>query len=818
MLARLKRDLVYLSTKAEHPVIDGEPCIFWPKPIEGKWRDNFGGEFVKTLHNANGWSVGLALVDFYRHDGTKEYLPLIDGIYNWTKHFVWTRNEFADVPSSPFAIGGTLSAAFLLDYALAFQHDAARSGRAKEAVELARKITYRYMVAWACDSDHDDNLDPSFLWEPNSGRDWTGAACANEVHWNLDTLTQVYVNCGDPILNYYLRGALERWPQLYKDLTFDSLAEYSSDALSEWFGLFDGTMAGRGGRASFGTADILPMHYPVGNSVLRVTCGTKAAFACCKGGVHTQIENYRYAPDQNFEFIVQSQKRTPFDVTVSFPFADLTGKNVNLTRAGKVHQLENQKDLVRSPDAPSYVYIKGVQNGDRICVGTVPDKTPICQIGNEWTLPATAHFVVQDGAFKMIPLPLDTPLSKDWDDTSSFAGLWSGIHHAWSVPFHIVSEPASSSILSATKPCAVELPASAISDLFVFFSPTSDKGSVIIQPPSGTKIIRTAADAALAWSSWPPAFKQRILMAKVSVPDVAKIAVTPVDARLLAITSLDNADQSTRTTEVFNRGRAEFNVQLAEEQKLHALAELVAKVPAGRIGILPASNLGGPVFKAMQRSGLLKKCRQLKPEELLNAGLFNAHSLPLLLNIGGEEYAGTIKRKDDGAEAILNYLRSGGFIIMLTAQPLPFFYYDGLGQQHVPRPLTPRMGFPIALGFEQPPTGANLKIALNPDQAIITDVPKERPFFTEYDLRLRAVRREQVASTAKYTPIFTVTDANGKSLGDAAAYAEFTGGEFKGARILYVWSRFLSDQDLGPEIVEQMVKYIITQARAVPSG
>ena len=219
---------------------------------------------VKTLHNTNGWAAGLVLLDFYRHDHTAEYLPLIDGIYNWTRHFVWTRNEFADVPSSPFAIGGTLSAAFLLNYHFAFRDDPLQRARAREAVELARKVTYRYMPIWTCDNDRDDNLDAAFLWEPNSGRDWTGTACANEVHWNLDTLTQVYVSCGDPILHYYLRGSLQRWHLLYKDIVADSLADYGSDALSEWLGLFDGTMAGRGGRASFGTGDILPLHYPVG--------------------------------------------------------------------------------------------------------------------------------------------------------------------------------------------------------------------------------------------------------------------------------------------------------------------------------------------------------------------------------------------------------------------------------------------------------------------------------------------------------------------------------------------------------------------------
>ena len=317
-------------------------------------------------------------MDFYRHDKTADYLPLIDGIYNWTRHFVWTRNEFADVPSSPFAIGGTLSAAFLVDYYYAFKDDPERAARARQALDLARNITYRYLIAWACDNDHDDNLDSSFLWEPNSGRDWVGTACANELHWNLDTLTQIYVNCGDPILNYYLRGALARWHLLYKDLPADAISEYGADALSEWLGLFDGTMAGRGGRAAFGTGDILPLHYPVGKSVLSVTCGRKAALECSKGGVDWWIEDYRYTPDANFAFTVRSRRPGAFDATVSFPFADLTDQPVTVTRGKAVRPLAPGKDLLRSPDAPSYVYVRGLEDGDMLSVGRLAADAPSC--------------------------------------------------------------------------------------------------------------------------------------------------------------------------------------------------------------------------------------------------------------------------------------------------------------------------------------------------------------------------------------------------------------------------------------------------------
>ena len=43
MLKELKQDIDYLKTKVQRLTIDGEECLFWPKPIEGKWVDAWGG-------------------------------------------------------------------------------------------------------------------------------------------------------------------------------------------------------------------------------------------------------------------------------------------------------------------------------------------------------------------------------------------------------------------------------------------------------------------------------------------------------------------------------------------------------------------------------------------------------------------------------------------------------------------------------------------------------------------------------------------------------------------------------------------------------
>jgi hypothetical protein len=276
-----------------------------------------------------------------------------------------------------------------------------------------------------------------------------------------------------------------------------------------------------------------------------------------------------------------------------------------------------------------------------------------------------------------------------------------------------------------------------------------------------------------------------------------------------------------RIVRTLDRGKAEFQKLLAAEQSMQRLAALAAKTPEGRIAIFPMKGQEGPVLKAMAASGLLKKCRRLRPEEMLDANLFHARNFPVVLNLGGEGYVGTIRKEGDGAEAILNYLRSGGLIAMLTSQPLPF-HYDGLEKV---RSLTPQMGFPIAVTFEKPPEG--LKII---DSALLDSkaddwlavggtsgwswkLPKEMPFFTQGDLRLRTVRREKVSADAVYTPLYSVIGPDGKSYGDAAAYAEFTRGQFKGGRLLYIWSRLLADEELGPPLIEQRLRFITSQAQ-----
>ena len=166
--------------------------------------------------------------------------------------------------------------------------------------------------------------------EPNSGRDWAGLACANEASWVIDSLTQVYVHTGDERMRYYLRGILQRWPQLYRPLYENALADYGGDALTEGLGLFDGSGPGRGGRYNYGFTAPLCMNEPVGRSKLRVVAGARACIAFCKGSTDKDAADYKTDGDGACSFRVASAGAEPFDVSFSYPNVDISRLPVTL--------------------------------------------------------------------------------------------------------------------------------------------------------------------------------------------------------------------------------------------------------------------------------------------------------------------------------------------------------------------------------------------------------------------------------------------------------------------------------------------------------
>ncbi len=816
-LTGLREQLAYLMENAKRVTIAGEECVFWDKPVEGKWRDDWGGEPVRTMHNTDGWAPGIAFVDMYRRLGAEEYLPIIDGVYNWTKQFVWTRNEFADVPSSPFAIGGTLSVGFLLDYHFTFLSDPERGQKAQEALDLARSVAYRYYPVWASDNDEDDNVDASFLLEPNSGRDWAGAACANEVHWVLDTMTMAYVNTGDPIMEYYLRGALERWPRLYKDEYHATLAEYPRSSMSEWLGFFDGTMAGRGGRATFGTGDILPFHYPIGDSLLRVTCGEAAAFACNKNGVHTFARDYRYGPVGNFSFRVETRLDQPLDASITFPYVDISQKSVLVLRRGQAQPLS--PEVGRPRQSPWSLYVPGLRDGDVVQVGSLPAE-PRPGAG---TLGLTQRAITpaerRVGEHELADLPYDTTLSEDWHDTASWAGLPSGVRWAYGLPYYIPPRVTGAEKTAAASPVRLEGLAEARA-LAVFYGPTGDALAAGVQVAfdGGRRVDIRPEESAVAWYAWPPCFDRLILAAIVPVPAGERaVAVTANNAYLFAVT-LSRADAS-REVQLLAQGNAAWRRQLAVRRELlDPLREVTEALPQGRLAIIPPTQNGpAAALAAIAKTGLRDKCLVLREDEFVDPAALDADRTPVALCMDGEGYVHTVREDGDGAEAYRRYLRQGGTLVLLAGQPYPMFYPIIGGQQQTGpnvQQLLPDLGLRLRVTWEQPPEGTTIAVHIDPNQDILKGLPATIPWPEQVDQRLRSLWLADVPEAATVTPIAEVRDNTGASHGLAALLLEHVTGEFRGGRILYVWSGLLADPEHGAKVAFEALNWAVGEAVA----
>ncbi len=765
-----KRFLAAPPSASNHLIPDNIGA-YWFQPIKGSWTAAFGGKAVTSLHNSDGWAAGRLLLDLYRDRGETQYLPYVDGVFNWTRAIAWTRNEFPDVPSSPFAIGGTLSAAFCLDYYFTFKDDPSRAARAKEALQLARSFVYRYMTMWPSDNNRDDNLDSSFLWEPNSGRDWTGTACANEVFWDLDTLGQVAVETGDPILMYALQGSLNRWYQLYKEEYHRSIAAYPGDALGEEYGLFPGREWWPGKHAPYGTGSTLPMEWPVGDSRVRVLAGEKAAMAFDRDGAETRISDYRYEPTGNFSFRIDSKIPHSFSLSLTCPYVDLSQKPVFILRGTRRIALTPGTDFIRPPQAIWSLTINNVMNGDTIVVGQPSGSLPV--LPSEPPLTEEADPSTAPTGFQYGDLSFNTQPDASWHDLSSWSGLWRGPRWVLGVPFTL----APASVKSAVAGKSDLLHPLVADEVFVLYSDGPGPApSLILQ--NGRRLPITDERSGLAWKAWPPIFTARLLAGWVNTGDQP---VTGVDAGNRLVFAVTGAARNLISREALQFGIDSLQSLQAQDRFANSLRNEAAPIPDGSFAILPPAPAASSISALFQMSGLSSKAVRLTPQQLVDSSQFNPQKVKAAFDLDDEQYIQTVNTPNDAADALVQYVRNGGALILMAGQPWPLFYPVGLGGQPFPAdPLTGRLGLPLVNTIETLPNEA-LHIEEAPGQALFSSLPKEIPYPTD-NPRLRAITASTFPPGVKYQPIYRVIGASGKDYGVAAALLTFPGG----GRILYI--------------------------------
>ncbi len=673
-----------LTNYAVNFTADGDDCLFWQKPLTGAWLPAWGGASVVTLHNSDAWYPARVLVEFYRYDlsqgqAKSNYLHAIDGLFNWARHFVWSRNEYVDVPSSPFAIGATLCNSFLMDYYFTFRNDPLRATNAALALRMVDTITWRYIHPWAMDSDHFDGaVDSAFLIEPNSGRDWAGLGCANEVDTCIDSLAQAYVHTGDSRMRYYLRGILQRWPELYQTTYHVSIAAYgSSDSLSEGYGVFDGSGPGRGGHYAYGSANPFSIVAPVGISNLRVVAGMQACIAFNYNGTPSDVTDYRTDGFGDCSFRVVSTAPGTFTVSFSYPFVNVSSLAVTRVRAGVTNVLSGAQ-ILRPTQSPSSLYLFQVQNGDVYTVGTVPAAAPIINFDTSLVYNETNAQPATNGEFITIPLAGSYPLPQSWTDLNSFAGIAPGLHWNCGIPCW-------QDLHAVTNPATVSAPGASVVLLAYSPNPTqalSMSPSLVLDDSSALPLSRNPV---LAWNAWPVIFNQKVLLDYAVLPNGRSLAqVQPNGTLVMGLTAFTGSlsDWQPFQTNLTNAS-ATFVASENQALALLALKAAYAQLPAGKIALLPM-NTAGSAANFASATGLNNKWVALTEQQLVNSNVFNASNYPVAFHLAGENYVKTVNTVGDGKTAITNYLAGGGVLVILASGPFPFYYELRPGRRRRP--------------------------------------------------------------------------------------------------------------------------------------
>lgn len=819
-IAGLHEDLAQLAKLAQRFTVNGEECVYWRKPLEGDWRPQYG-KGVPTLHNVNGWLIAIAFLDAYRNERNAEWLPILDGVVRWSKYILYTRNCYPDVPAAMFAWDAAPIASFLLKYHFTFRDDPQRQELANLAYKLTRSLVYRCLPIFASDNNPNDDIDASFFMEPNSGLPWLGAACANEIWETAVGVLLTYVHTGDPILGHYLRGAIERFPLLFRDEVYPSVAEYGN-AFAERYGLYDGAEQPPGTRSTYGGlwGGLEKLIYPVAGTQVRVVCGEKTAIAFNIGGTHTNVAEYRPAKAGNFALRLKGKPPSAdadgrYDVVLTFPLADLRDKPIY------INKVETQA-IQRFPERHDTVLVRGVKEGDWIQVGQVPDNTPSARLAIIKPRQPQEH--VPFPGYEEIPLAeqADVVINLSWDDNRSMAGFIGGVRSLWGVPFAMI-EPTLNAGKAATRQ-QVHVSQKATM-LFALISEGSQAHLRLAYADGSTETV-TMDSAVPAIQGWPPVLRWQVWM--VAHPLKGELrSVSPQNCMLYALTLSDLPNEQLQPVILALQARRQ--AYLAEQQmqkRWQAVAERLKSL--GPIAIIPTPQIsaqGHPLVKALNRAGASAQVRALLPDELVNPSVFTPTLFPIAMYLGGESYYQTVREPGDGERAMLNYLRKGGTLVVSPTQPYPFYY----NERGTPTVFAPKIGMPISgsgaegredylkgkevRGWEKPPEGVSLRFVRNPGQQIVTSLPEEFPFPTDGDLRWRPMVNIWSEQEAVYTPVLTLKDIAGKEYGEAIALVEFKQGEFRGSRILYIWHRLIATTEWALNILSDALDYL---ARTTP--
>ncbi len=861
--ARLRDNIEFMAPRVQWMTIGGDRCCAWQQCLEGEAIDMFDGG-VPTVHNAQTWQMALLFLDAYRNapDQYAKYLDIVDGHVLWTKRFLYTRNDYADVPCAQFCWAAAPATAFCLRYYYTFRNDPQRGELAELAYRLVRNTMYHFLPTWLSDNDDMDNLDSFSFCEPNAGISWLGAACSNEVWCVTYAALMTYLATGDPWLGYYVCGAVNRWHELFRDEWYPTVRQYG-DAFTEIYYLYPGRGT-LGGRVSFGGlwGQVEEVAWPVGEATVRVTCGEKAAMAWnrapgsaplkvegdriertgepdpTRAGRHTDVADYRYYGEGQCSFRLARYglgQAEPFVINVTFPMFDLRGKRVFLERGGTQRELERGKDFEEMANRWDTLVVRGLRYGDTVGVGKIDTGVaPLaCEVartsGVKPQQPEPAQFRLAD-----LRLAANRAVSFDWEDPASMAGLEFGRRSVFGVPFDIINGDLSGGKIGVRdQKVLVQLPGR---HLFLLVG-ERDEGARVTVTAGGKPVVVDLDRAVPALEGWPPCFQWELAMAEVALAGNVEALEARGCTLFAATTYAGPGDDKLAQIQEALKSRQEL---VAAEAK--TVAELAALRPlfealSGRLAILPPtpkqSARNSDFARLLHKAKLIQHVSFLTPEQLVDPGWFNTGRYWVAIYAMGENYVQTVHSEGDGDAALQAFLRSGGTLLVLPTQPFPF-YYNETGKPVV---NAGKFGLPICGSgyqgredmlagvdvrpWEKAPRDRVLTFHLNAEQDIVTSLPASFPFpLTEAESKVDERWRpivNVVGETGRYVPILTLMDDRGGNYGEGAAMIDYTSGPLAPGRVLYVWSTLLSLPEYQSKLFSDVLRWVLSNTVAPPA-
>ncbi len=318
---------------------------------------------------------------------------------------------------------------------------------------------------------------------------------------------------------------------------------------------------------------------------------------------------------------------------------------------------------------------------------------------------------------------------------------------------------------------------------------------------------------ASAWRAWPPIYTARLIAGRYPIAKGEKVTgVDPRGRAVLALTAFRGGDATRaethrRVSSRLEAGAREWRRVRRTEEMAASLRAEIESVPRGAIALLPPGAEGAS-RGLLGRAGLDARAVNVSPESLADPASFGAKRFPAALYAGGEDYVHTVHEPGDAAAAVVRYVEEGGTLVLIASQPWPLYYATGPGFKRA-EPLTERLGLPLSMAVEAPPS-EDLLVRVG-EQAIVAASRAEFPY-PSGDPRLRAIDRRRVPAGAAYTPIAQVVGKSGKEYGDAAGLVELPARGGACGRILYVSYSLLRDPVEGPAFLAGALRFLAREA------